>query len=474
MSGINDAHLHLGEGARLLRVIDLSGAGSLRAMLDRIAGTRAAAAEKAWLTGGGWDESLWSTPALPTRYDLDPITGDHPAIFVRVDIHVAVANSAALARAGITNATADPPGGAIDRDPSGIPTGILRERAARELVERHIEPATRSERMHSLRQVCAAALRHGITSVQDNSTDADVAALAALHAAGELPLRVSEWLPFDAPLEELETRRASLPNDRFLRAGMLKAFLDGSLGSRTAAMLEPYADAPDETGIPLYGEDELTQRALERAQAGFPLGFHAIGDRAVAMALSVFAAVRKAVPGSLRLRVEHAQTASPGAFAAARAASVIASMQPNHLLSDLRWAGSRLGPERAARAYAWRSFLAAGVPLAFGTDYPVEPITPFRGLYAALTREPEAGGALWFPQQRLTAGEAIHAMTQGAAYAEGTEGWKGRLVPGHVADLAVLDRDLLLAAADPRSILDTQVLRTVVGGRTVYWAGSAR
>ncbi len=468
MPGFNDAHLHLGEGARHVRSVQLAGARSLAEALARIEQAAQQAPSGSWLTGGGWDETLWPSRALPSRHDLDRATGDHPAVFARTDIHIAVANTWALRIAGITPSTLAPPGSAIDRDAANGPTGILREHAARDLVERHIPPPSAEDRLRSLRIVLADAVAHGITSVQDNSVDEDFAALRTLHSAGELPLRISEWLPFDAPLADLERRRAAAPQDRFLRTTMLKAFLDGSLGSRTAAMLAPYADSSS-TGIPLYTQPRLTAMAMERAAAGFQLGFHAIGDRAMAMAIETFQALNEAGYSQLRPRIEHAQTTEASAFAAAGAAGAIASMQPNHLLSDIRWAAGRLGPKRAQYAYAWRSFVQAGVPLAFGTDYPVEPITPFRGLYATVTRRPETGGPAFHPEQCLTAAEALHACTQGAAYAEGTESWKGLLIPGHVADFTVLDRDLL-QFSDAREILATAVLRTVVGGRTVYRA----
>ena len=532
MPGFNDAHLHLGEGARLRREVDLSGARSLEEALARIADAAAGALPGAWLTGGGWDETLWRVKehgggaghALPTRDALDRVTGDHPAVFARIDVHLSAANSLALRRGGVTCETIAPAGSAIDHDAAGEPTGILRERAARALVERHIPSATPEERKRGLRLVLAEALAFGITSVQDNSADEDFAALCALHGAGELPLRVSEWLPFDAPLAELEERRARAPRNRFLRTTMLKAFLDGSLGSRTAALLAPYADAPATTGIPLYTQERLTSLALERAAAGFQLGFHAIGDHALEMALQAFAAVQAAsaqgadleaggseaegrkpqrLPVDVhenRFRIEHAQTAAAHAFAQAHAVHAIASMQPSHLLTDARWVAERLGAERSAGAYAWRSFAAAGVALAFGTDFPVEPLTPFRGLYAAVTRrgEPrneiagEDSGPAFFPEQRLTMAEAIHAYTQGAAFAEGTESWKGLLCPGYAADFVVLDRDLLAFSSDAArgssagravldtaildtaildtEILDTKVLRTVVDGKTVFQA----
>lgn len=464
--GFNDAHLHLGEGARLRREVDLSGTRSLAEALQCIADAAERALPGAWITGGGWDETLWREPVLPSRHDLDRVTGEHPAIFLRTDVHVAVANSRALERGGITRATPAPPGSAIDRNSTGEATGILRERPARDFIERHIPSASPEQRMRDLRLVLAEAVACGITSVQDNSTDEDFAALRALYDRGELPLRVSEWLPFDAPIDELERRRADAPDTRGLRTTMLKAFLDGSLGSRTAALQSPYADAPGETGLALYTPERLGDMALERAAAGFQLGFHAIGDRALHMALETFAAVEARHPGS-RSRVEHAQVASEGSFRAAREAGAIASMQPGHLLTDARWAGARLGPERSAHAYAWQSFADAGVPLAFGTDFPVEPLSPFRTLFAAVTHEGEHGEP-FYPEQRLSLPEALHACTQGAAWAEGAEGWKGSLRPGYVADFCVLDRDLLRCADRPREILATRVLRTVVGGRTVF------
>ncbi len=457
--GFNDAHLHLGEGARLRREVNLLGADSLAETLERIARATARAPGDAWLTGGGWDESRWPEQRLPSRHDLDRVTGGRPAVFARVDVHVSVANSAALAQGNVGRGTAAPPGSGIDRDGSGEPTGILRERPARALVEQHIPPVGPEARIAALLSVLQEAAAHGITSVQDYSVDEDFAALTLLHAKGDLPVRVSEWLPFDAPVAELEERQARAPQTRWLRTGMLKAFLDGSLGSRTAAMLEPYTDAPGEQGLLFYETDRLRAMALERAGVGFALGFHAIGDRALRQALEVLAAVRTAFPHIL-CRVEHAQTAAPDAFAEARAAGVVASMQPVHWAGDRRWARERLGPDRLNRAYAWRRFEEAGVPLAFGTDFPVEPLAPLPGIHAAITREGHA----------LSAARALHAYTQGSALAEGADGWKGLLAPGYAADFCVLDRDLL--ACTPEELLEAKVLRTVAGGRTTFLHGA--
>jgi predicted amidohydrolase YtcJ len=479
MPGFNDAHLHLGEGARLQREIDLRGTRSLTEALGRIEawvkdrrgehatlGSSDTSLRNLWISGGGWDETLWAERRLPTREDLDRVTGDRPAVFVRTDVHVSVANSAALGAAGVHRGTVAPAGSAIDRDASGEPTGILREKPARELVERLLPPTTQATREQSLRDVMAAACAHGITSVQDNSIDADVAALHALHARGELPLRVSEWLPFDASVAELRERQQASPQDRFLRTGMLKAFLDGSLGSRTAALREPYSDAPKAEGIAFYEQEALQTLARERAEAGFQLGFHAIGDRAFSMALAAFSACGEAGGGSRRYRVEHAQVAIADAYEQMRGLGAIASIQPCHLLSDTAWAFERIGPERAPHAYAWRRFLESGVTLAFGTDFPVEPIDPFRNLYAAVF--PEEGPAAAFPYRRLSLAQALHAYTWGSAFAEGAEDWKGLLAPGFVADFIVLDRDLTACADDAAAIRDTRVLRTFVNGRTVY------
>ena len=475
MPGFNDAHLHLGEGARLRREVDLRGTQSLAEALERIAARvseiRADARGTVWISGGGWDETAWPEARLPSRHDLDRVTGDIPAVFVRIDVHISIANSAALRRAGVGRHTVAPSGSAIDIGADGEPTGILRENGARALVERLLPPTTQAGREQSLRAVLAAASAQGITSVQDNSIDADFAALRALHARGELPLRISEWLPFDAPLEELRQRQHDAPQDRFLRTGMLKAFLDGSLGSRTASLCEPYSDAPGSYGLTFYRQEALNAMARERVEAGFTLGFHAIGDSAFAMALAAFE--HAAVAGHAQpVRIEHAQVAPEHAAERMQALGAIASIQPCHLLSDAAWALNRLGAERAPRAYAWQRFADAGIPLAFGTDFPVEPINPFRNLSAAILPPKLASGA-YFPAQRLTLRQALHAYTAGSAFAEGAQQWKGVLTPGYTADFIVLDRDLLSYASDSAetealAIRDATVLRTIVNGRTVY------
>jgi predicted amidohydrolase YtcJ len=274
-------------------------------------------------------------------------------------------------------------------------------------------------------------------------------------------------------VEKLKEMRAHHPaNDPMLHTGMLKGFMDGSLGSGTAAMLAPYSDNPKNSGLPRYEQDDLNKKTAERVQAHFQIGFHAIGDRGNRMALDAFAYARsiaslRSVP-DFRFRIEHAQVVAPDDIKKFNNLHVVASMQPNHLLTDMNWAGSRLGPERAKHSYAWLEFLDNGVALAFGTDYPVEPITPFRGVYAAVTRKNEAGSKEYVPGQKITIHQAIAAYTVGSAYAEFAEKDKGTLAPGMLADFVVLDRDI--TRVPPAEILKTKVLRTVVGGQTVYEA----
>ena len=495
MPGFNDAHTHMASAGQQRLAVNLVGAGSLAEMQRRIKDYAATARPGAWLQGGGWDHTLWASKTLPTRLDLDAVTGGHPAVFFRVDGHIVVANTAALAAAGIANATEDPDGGKIDRDGDGRPTGIVRETPAVNLIVKKIPPLGTEERRRALQLSIDDALAHGVTSVQDFSDWEDWLVLEGMERAGKLKLRVSEWMDFNLPVGILQQRRAShAADDPLLHLGMLKAFMDGALGSRTAALEDPYTDDPGNSGIPRYDEAVLNKMAAERAAAGFQLGFHAIGDRANHIALNAFAAaetnavpasepapptrpdaaivttkMEEAKPADLRFRVEHAQVVEEADdFDRFAELGVVASMQPSHLLTDMAWAEARLGPERAKYSYAWRSFLDHGVTLAFGTDYPVESIDPFRGLYAAVTRQNEAGTATYQPQERITLGEALWAYTQGSAFAEFAEKRVGRLEPGYLADMVVLDRNP--TAVSPQELLRTKVLRTVVGGETVYLA----
>jgi predicted amidohydrolase YtcJ len=478
MPGFNDAHAHLENGGFDRLNVDLTGVKSLEEFRERIRAKVATASPGDWILGGGWDENLWPVKALPSRWDIDEITTDHPVYVERVDGHIGVANSRALQLASITLASRDPNGGKIDRDSNGQPTGILRE-TARQALRDAIPPPTHDKRRQAMELALAEAAQWGVTSVQDNSNWEDFQILEEIQKDGKLTARISEWLPFDQSLEHLDAMRKEHPaTDNMLHTGMLKAFMDGSLGSHTAALIEPYADDPKNSGLPRYDAAKLNDMAKDRMLAGYQLGFHAIGDEGVQMALNAFAEGEKAAKekkikaanggDDYRLRIEHAQVVTPMQIVKFRDLKVIASMQPSHVLTDMRWAEARLGPKRAAHSYAWAEFLKRGVTLAFGTDYPVEPISPFRGLYAATTRTSENGKQEYYPDQKISMDQAIAAYTTGSAFAEFAEKEKGLIAAGMLADFVVLDRDV--TAVVPQKLLQTKVVRTVVGGKTVYEA----
>ena len=485
MPGFNDAHSHLSNGGFEKLNVNLIGTKSLAEMQSRIAARVKDAKPGEWIVGRGWDHTKWDVKETPTRADIDKVTDDHPAIFTRVDGHIAIANSAALKAAGVTKDTKDPQGGKIDRAADGEPTGIMRETAMSLVYETVPEP-TKKQRRKAIELALADAAQSGVTSAQDNSDWEDFLTYEEMEKEGKLTLRISEWLSFDAPVERLEKMRAHHDaNDPMLHTGMLKGFMDGSLGSGTAALLAPYSDNHGTSGIPRYTQEQLNGLVKDRAARLFQIGFHAIGDRGADMALTAFAANRPSLcvdcfaaavgeepegcgchDQQMRNRIEHDQVIAPDQFKKYKDLGVIASVQPNHLLTDMNWAEQRIGPERAKTSYPWKQFLDNGVPLAFGTDYPVEPITPFRGVYAAVTRMNEEGTKSYYPEQKLTIDQAIAAYTTGSAYAEFAEKEKGTLAPGMLADFVVLDRDI--TKVPPAEILKTQVLRTVVGGRTVY------
>ena len=500
--GFNDAHIHfLGGGLSLLRV-NLIGAKSLAEAKARVAARVREVAPGTWILGRGWDHTLWGGE-WPTRKDLDEVAPNNPAIFQRVDGHVSWANSLALAKGNVTRETKDPQGGEILHDAGGEPTGILKETAAG-IVTRVVPEPTREEKLEGLARALVEARRYGITSVQDSVAGYETLALyRELLAADKLTVRVAEWLDFGQPVEVLTRQRAEFAAHKVdplrIRITALKGYVDGTLGSRTAAMLAPFADDPHNSGIPRRTPEELTSMIVERHNAGFQITLHAIGDRANRMALEGFAeAIRKPfaqtaaqfhrgvelsavnaeirdpVSGSAqpvsphRHRIEHAQVVAPSDFARFRDLGVIASMQPSHAISDKRWAEARLGEYRVLGAYSWHTFMAHGVHVPFGTDWPVEPINPYLGLYAAVTRQSvegdPAGG--WWPEQRVSVEDAIRNYTAEGAYATFEEKEKGQIAAGMLADLVVHTRDLLAIA--PKDILQTEPEMTVFGGRVVY------
>jgi predicted amidohydrolase YtcJ len=470
MPGFNDAHTHLGSAGRDKLALDLKGTDSIEELQQRLRSAVAQHKPGEWIVGSGWDQTRWPDKKFPNRQDLDAAAPDNPVFLVHISGHVGVANSMALKRTEILPETKNPPGGQIERDADGNPTGMLMEASAMEFVQQKIPDPTAEQRRHGIELVLQELAANGVTSAQDNSEWDDFLVYHDLREEKKLTVRITEWLPFMAPVTELQDMRAEGgTTDPWLKTGALKMVTDGALGSRTAAMIAPYSDDPNTSGILTIEPEKLKAMALERDKLGFQLAFHAIGDRANRVALDTFESVLR-VNGTRdrRDRVEHAQVVAPEDISRFGLLHVIASMQPSHQTNDMRWAEERVGPERIKGAYAWNSLQKTGAVLAFGTDYDVEPINPFRGLYACISRESADGGPPggWQPQEKLPLDDCIRAYTSGSAYAQFEEGKKGELKAGEYADFIVLSQDL--TKATPKEILNTEVLQTVVGGRTVF------
>ncbi|GAC1618063.1 MAG: amidohydrolase [Candidatus Acidiferrum sp.] len=469
MPGFNDAHVHLGGAGRDFQSLRLNGVVSAAELQQRVAEAAAKLKPGEWLVGRGWDQTLWPDKQFPTRQELDEVSPKNPVYLEHISGHVAVVNSLALKHAEIVRETPNPSGGEIERDTAGEATGLLKE-DAKEMAFQRIPDPSMAERRKGIELVLAEIAKYGVTSVQDNSEWEDFLAYQQLKEEKKLTVRITEWLHFTQPLGELQDLRSEGgSSDPWLKTGALKMVEDGALGSRTASLLEPYSDDPATSGILIMDPEKLKIMAIERDKAGFQLAFHAIGDRANRVALDVFEAIAKTNgPRDRRDRIEHAQVIATEDFPRFAKLGVIASMQPSHQTNDLRWADSRLGPSRVKGAYAWATLLKNGAKLAFGTDYDVEPINPFRGLYACVTREGAGGGPAggWQPQEKISLDECIRAYTSGSAYAQFEEGKKGELKEGEYADFIVLSQDITKVPA--AEILKTQVTRTVVGGRSVY------
>lgn len=472
LPGFNDAHVHFVDGSSSLTEVQLKNAKSIQDFALRIGeyGSRLPPGE--WVTGGNWDEQSFTDPKVPTKEDIDALTRNTPVFVSRYDGHMALANSLALKTAGVTAKTKDVPGGVIVRDAKGNPTGLLKD-AAMALVYDHIPPRSREQRMRLVRAGMTHAASLGVTSVQDmNSPFEDIGVYAELAEKGELTVRI-----YAAPLEtqwrdlaKIGLRRAF--GSPWLRVGALKGFADGSLGSTTAYFYEPYVDAPNTRGIlsdEMQDLDAMRKRLVGADAAGLQLCIHAIGDHGIAMILDLYADMLQANGAKdRRSRIEHAQHMAAKDFDRFAHLGVIASMQPYHAIDDGRWAENRIGPERAKRTYAFRTFLDHGVRLAFGTDWFVAPLDPMQTLYAAVTRATLDGKHPdgWQPQEKIKVTEAIEAYTLGSAYAEFQEKEKGSITPGKLADLVILSDDVL--SIRPETIKDVRVEQTIVGGKVVY------
>jgi predicted amidohydrolase YtcJ len=469
--GITDSHTHfLWAGQRIAR-LDLRPVRSKEEFVRAVADRAATLAPGAWLLGGEFATEHWPQPERPHRDWIDGVTPGRPAYLTRADLHMALANSAALRLAGITRSgPADPPGGEIDRDPTtGEPTGLVKD-AAMELVQRCIPPPDEDELNEALSAACRTANRWGITSVHDMSTDDQIAAYAAYDDRRGLTLRMHSYIQavdFEAALPLLRSRDAA---DPILRLCGFKAFVDGSLGSRTALMREPYADArpgdrhPRGLHAKWAADWPVFARRIAWAHAqGVQLAIHAIGDQAVHDLLNEYGSLPDAA--ARRHRVEHAQHLLPGEAGRFGALGVVASMQPIHKEDDGPWAADAIGPERMQRMYAWRDILSGGGVVCFGSDVPVATNNPFAGLAMATTGRLPDGRACG-AAQNLSREQALHAYTAAPPWAVFREGELGTIEPGKLADIAILDRDVL-AVADEQ-LAGTTAWMTLVGGRVVF------
>ena len=468
LPGFNDSHVHFLEGGFGELSVDLRDARDEADLASRVGAYARTLPEGAWIQNGNWDHESWPSKALPTRQLVDPVTPRNPVLLSRLDGHMALANSRALQLAGITRATPDPDGGTIVRDASGEPTGILKDNA-QDLVTKVIPPASREMNLRAARAALQDAARLGVTTIQDNSADDAQGTYEELRTRGELTARIYVWR-YAAALPALRAAgRRTGQGDDWIRLGAIKILSDGSMGAGTAAFFEAYDDAPDTRGLLLHPVPELERLILEADAAGFQLAVHAIGDRANSLVLDAFEkAVRANGPRDRRLRIEHAQVVRAEDVPRFKALNVVASIQPSHCIDDMRWAEKRIGARRCRDAYRFRSLLAGGVRVAFGTDWSVEPLDPRVGLYAAVTREFREGGPPggWRPEEKISLEDAVDLYTRGSAYAEFADERKGTLEVGKLADLVVFQRDIFAGA--PRDILTTHVDMTVVGGRVVF------
>src|SRR5437868_10669125 len=462
--GFIDAHVHFIDGGFRLSSVQLRDAKTPAEFTARIKAFASSLPKGEWITGGDWDHEQWGG-ALPTRAGIDSVTPDHPVWVNRLDGHMALANAAALRAAGVTHDTKDVAGGTIVRDASGEPTGVLKDNA-QDLVWRVVKEPSDALKDRALDAAMAYVASKGVTAVHNMGSWDDLAVFERAHAAGRLRTRIYAAVPLGTWERLRDTVAARGRGDAWLRIGGLKGFVDGSLGSHTAAMLEPFTDAPNDRGLFVTPPESLYAWTKGADAAGLQVIVHAIGDRAIRTQLDIFERVEKENgPRDRRFRIEHAQHIAPPDVPRFKALGVIASMQPYHAIDDGRWADKVIGPERAKGTYAFRSLLDAGATLAFGSDWFVAPPTPLFGIYAAATRrtldDRHPGG--WVPEQKIGVEEALRAYTTGSAYATFEENEKGSLTPGKLADVVIIDRDL--TKIRPETIRDAKIEYMIVGGR---------
>ena len=486
MPGFIDSHVHFIFGGLRISQVGLKDARDEAEFAARIARKAKTLGPQKWILGGSWDETNWPGSRLPSRGLIDSVTAENPVCVERYDGHEVLANSLALKLAGITRHTPDPPGGLIVRDgATGEPTGILKDTAV-SAMDRIIPRPTWDELEAALRAGLAEARRYGVTSVHDmylgrfwgpNDSFSDLMQVlrradlegwltCRFYVVGPIDQREDQW---EDQWEQLRAAGVSaVAGSDFLRTGAVKGFADGSIGSRTAWFHQDYSDQPGYAGLPRYSRCEMESMVRSADAAGLQVALHAIGDRANTEVLDIYEQIGGQAVRARRFRIEHAQHVRAQEFARFARLGVIASMQPYHAIDDARWLEDRIGLERCRTSFAWRSMLDAGVPLAFGTDWPIAPLNPLLGVGAAVTRQslddkhPEG----WFPEQRLTLEQALRAYTEGGAYAEFQENNKGVIAAGKLADMVVLSADLFSIPAS--EIKEQKVALTIVGGKVVY------
>jgi predicted amidohydrolase YtcJ len=469
--GMIDAHVHLAGLGEALRNVDLVGTSSYEEIISRVVARAREAPAGAWILGRGWDQNDWADTRFPTHDALTKAVPNNPVVLGRIDGHAIFANAAAMKAAGISAATKDPSGGRLERDPSGSPTGVFVDNAM-DLIERVIPAMSKDELRNSVLAAIKETNRWGLTSVQDAGVPTPIIDVyEELAKEGKYDLRNYVMVANNDSAIAHYLRRGPQSGlyDGRLWIRAIKIVADGALGSRGAALLEPYADDPKNSGLTTVPPGRVKKVAELALKGGFQVNVHAIGDRANRTVLDEFEAALEDLPvADHRFRIEHAQIIHPDDLPRFAELGVIPSMQASHQTSDMYWAANRLGSTRVLGAYAWRTLLSSGVVIANGSDFPVEQVNPLISFHSAVSRQDArnwpAGG--WYPEQRMTREEALKAMTIWAAYASFMEKDVGSLEPGKYADFVVLDQDIM--QVPPELILKTQVLSTWIGGRQVY------
>lgn len=469
--GFNDAHVHFFAGGSSLAGPQLRYTKSQQEFRNTLAEYAKHRPAGTWVTGGEWDHENWNPAALPAHQLIDEVTGSWPVYVERLDGHMGLANAFAMKLAGVDKNTKDVPGGVIVRDTEGNPTGVFKD-AAQGLIEKGIPAPSQDQIIEAIRAAQTYANAQGVTSVQDMSAAPDIfRAYQKMMHDGTLRVRISGHQPLMHWQRLADVGLTADFGNEYLHIGGLKGFADGSLGSTTALMFAPYLDAPNTSGIPsaeLSNPQQMFKNMQSADAAGLQIATHAIGDRANDTILGFYEQLeREHGPRDRRLRIEHAQHLRPEDISRFGQDHVIASMQPYHCIDDGRWAEKRIGPERAKTTYAFRSLLDTGAALAFGSDWPVAPMTPLMGIYAAVTRRTLDGKHPdgWVPEQKITVEEAVRAYTMGSAYASFEDNLKGSIEPGKLADFAVLSDDIF--AIDPVKIADTKVVATIFDGKFI-------